>query len=62
MCLRTSAHSFYAIRVFCCRLRIPLAKATITSTPSGESRIVIGESVRDYDVYIMNTVSRHVAR
>lgn len=37
------------------RLRIPLAKAQITQTPSGESKIKIQESVRDYDVYIMNT-------
>ncbi|KAI5451609.1 hypothetical protein NCC49_001591 [Naganishia albida] len=37
------------------RLRIPLAKAYISSTPSGESKIKIIESVRDYDVYILNT-------
>lgn len=38
------------------RLRIPLAKAIIHQSPSGETKITIAESVRDYDVYILNTV------
>ncbi|WVW85524.1 hypothetical protein I302_107562 [Kwoniella bestiolae CBS 10118] len=37
------------------RLRIPLARASITQPPSGETRVTITESVRDYDVYILNT-------
>jgi len=37
------------------RLRIPLAKAIIHQSPSGETKITIAESVRDYDVYILNT-------
>jgi hypothetical protein len=39
------------------RLRIPLARANIHQPPSGETKVTIVESVRDYDVYI-NTVSR----
>lgn len=39
------------------RLGIPLAKATIIQPPSGETKVTIVESVRDYDVYILNTVS-----
>lgn len=37
------------------RLRIPLARANIHQPPSGETKITIVESVRDYDVYILNT-------
>ncbi|WWD02295.1 hypothetical protein V865_000334 [Kwoniella europaea PYCC6329] len=37
------------------RLRLPLARANITQPPSGETRVTITESVRDYDVYILNT-------
>jgi hypothetical protein len=40
------------------RLRIPLARANIHQPPSGETKVTIVESVRDYDVYILNTVSR----
>jgi ribose-phosphate pyrophosphokinase len=39
------------------RLGIPLAKANIIQPPSGETKVTIVESVRDYDVYILNTVS-----
>ncbi|WWD19149.1 hypothetical protein CI109_103607 [Kwoniella shandongensis] len=37
------------------RLRIPLARANIHQPPSGETKVTIVESVRDYDVYILNT-------
>ncbi|KGB76428.2 ribose-phosphate pyrophosphokinase [Cryptococcus deuterogattii R265] len=37
------------------RLRIPLARANISQPPSGETKITIVESVRDCDVYIINT-------
>ncbi|EIW68263.1 hypothetical protein TREMEDRAFT_63433 [Tremella mesenterica DSM 1558] len=37
------------------RLGIPLARATILQPPSGETKVTITESVRDYDVYILNT-------
>lgn len=37
-------------------LRIPLARANIVHPPSGETKVTIVESVRDYDVYILNTV------
>ncbi|WVQ80189.1 hypothetical protein IAT38_002294 [Cryptococcus sp. DSM 104549] len=37
------------------RLRIPLARANISQPPSGETKVTIVESVRDYDVYIVNT-------
>jgi phosphoribosylpyrophosphate synthetase len=39
------------------RLNIPVAKANIVQPPSGETKVTITESVRDYDVYILNTVS-----
>lgn len=39
------------------RLRIPLARANISQPPSGETKVTIVESVRDCDVYILNTVS-----
>jgi len=38
------------------RLGIPLARADIHQPPSGETKVTIVESVRDYDVYILNTV------
>lgn len=38
-------------------LNIPVAKANIVQPPSGETKVTITESVRDYDVYILNTVS-----
>ncbi|AAW44665.2 ribose-phosphate diphosphokinase, putative [Cryptococcus deneoformans JEC21] len=37
------------------RLRIPLARANISQPPSGETKVTIVESVRDCDVYILNT-------
>ncbi|KAL7422559.1 hypothetical protein Q5752_003207 [Cryptotrichosporon argae] len=37
------------------RLRIPLAQAEVVQPPSGETKVTIIESVRDYDVYILNT-------
>ncbi|WVQ71973.1 hypothetical protein IAR50_001516 [Cryptococcus sp. DSM 104548] len=37
------------------RLRIPLARANIVQPPSGETKVTIVESVRDCDVYIVNT-------
>ncbi|OCF31553.1 ribose-phosphate pyrophosphokinase [Kwoniella heveanensis CBS 569] len=37
------------------RLRIPLARANVHQPPSGETKVTITESVRDYDVYILNT-------
>ncbi|KAK8854706.1 hypothetical protein IAR55_003445 [Kwoniella newhampshirensis] len=37
------------------RLRIPLARANIHQPSSGETKVTIVESVRDYDVYILNT-------
>ena len=40
------------------RLNIPVARANIVQPPSGETKVTIVESVRDYDVYILNTVSR----
>lgn len=40
------------------RLGIPLARANVVQPPSGETKVTIVESVRDYDVYILNTVSR----
>jgi phosphoribosylpyrophosphate synthetase len=40
------------------RLNIPVARANIVQPPSGETKVTIAESVRDYDVYILNTVSR----
>jgi phosphoribosylpyrophosphate synthetase len=39
------------------RLNIPVARANIVQPPSGETKVTITESVRDYDVYILNTVS-----
>ena len=40
-----------------CSLRIPVARANISQPPSGETKVTILESVRDYDCYILNTVS-----
>nr|ODN94399.1 ribose-phosphate pyrophosphokinase [Cryptococcus depauperatus CBS 7855] len=37
------------------RLRIPLGRANISQPASGETKVTIVESVRDYDVYILNT-------
>ncbi|MCO5549680.1 hypothetical protein L7F22_003153 [Adiantum nelumboides] len=37
------------------RLGLPLGKATVTRNESGESIIRIAESVREHDVYIINT-------
>ncbi|KAL1413562.1 hypothetical protein Q8F55_001336 [Vanrija albida] len=37
------------------RLNIPLARANVSQPPSGETKVTIVESVRDYDVYILNT-------
>lgn len=37
------------------RLSIPLARANIHQPPSGETKVTIVESVRDHDVYILNT-------
>ncbi|CAK9780649.1 phosphoribosyl pyrophosphokinase [Cutaneotrichosporon oleaginosum] len=37
------------------RLGIPIAKANVSQPPSGETKVTIVESVRDYDVYILNT-------
>ncbi|RSH88314.1 uncharacterized protein EHS24_000850 [Apiotrichum porosum] len=37
------------------RLGIPLARANVQQPPSGETKVTIVESVRDYDVYILNT-------
>ncbi|KAK1927200.1 phosphoribosyltransferase-like protein [Papiliotrema laurentii] len=37
------------------RLNIPVARANIVQPPSGETKVTIAESVRDYDVYILNT-------
>lgn len=42
-------------RLIAKRLGIPLAKANIIQPPSGETKVTIVESVRDYDVYILNT-------
>lgn len=42
------------------RLGIPLAKANIIQPPSGETKVTIVESVRDYDVYILNTAAGSV--
>ncbi|GFZ50892.1 ribose-phosphate diphosphokinase [Saitozyma sp. JCM 24511] len=42
------------------RLRIPLARANIHQPPSGETKVTIVESVRDYDVYILNTCAGEV--
>ena len=39
------------------RLGIPLARATVIQPPSGETKVTIVESVRDFDVYILNTAS-----
>lgn len=39
------------------RLGIPVARANVIQPPSGETKVTIVESVRDYDVYILNTVS-----
>lgn len=39
------------------RLGIPIARANVVQPPSGETKVTIVESVRDYDVYIVNTVS-----
>ncbi|ODN85459.1 ribose-phosphate pyrophosphokinase 2 [Cryptococcus wingfieldii CBS 7118] len=43
------------------RLRIPLARANIVQPPSGETKVTIVESVRDYDVYIVNTGAGSIA-
>lgn len=37
------------------RLGLPLGKATVTRNESGESIVRIAESVREHDVYIINT-------
>ena len=37
------------------RLGLPLSKATVTRNESGESIVRIAESVREHDVYIINT-------
>ncbi|CED83953.1 phosphoribosyl pyrophosphokinase [Phaffia rhodozyma] len=37
------------------RLNVPLAKCTITKNAAGESQVKMLESVREYDVYILNT-------
>ena len=39
------------------RLGIPLARANVVQPGSGETKVTITESVRDFDVYILNTVS-----
>ena len=39
------------------RLGIPLARANVVQPASGETKVTITESVRDFDVYILNTVS-----
>ncbi|ODN83505.1 ribose-phosphate pyrophosphokinase 2 [Cryptococcus amylolentus CBS 6039] len=43
------------------RLRIPLARANIVQPPSGETKVTIVESVRDCDVYIVNTGAGSIA-
>ncbi|ORY35708.1 phosphoribosyltransferase-like protein [Naematelia encephala] len=42
------------------RLGIPLARASILQPLSGETKVTITESVRDYDVYILNTCAGEV--
>ncbi|BEJ14053.1 hypothetical protein CspHIS471_0312270 [Cutaneotrichosporon sp. HIS471] len=42
------------------RLGIPIAKANVSQPPSGETKVTIVESVRDYDVYILNTGAGNV--
>lgn len=42
------------------RLRIPVARANISQPPSGETKVTILESVRDYDCYILNTCAGEV--
>lgn len=37
------------------RLNVPLAKCSITKNAAGESQVKMLESVREYDVYILNT-------
>lgn len=38
-----------------CRLGVPLAKVAITKNAAGESTVKMLESVREFDVYIINT-------
>ncbi|ORX38409.1 phosphoribosyltransferase-like protein [Kockovaella imperatae] len=42
------------------RLHIPLARATVVQPGSGETKVTITESVRDFDVYILNTCAGEV--
>jgi len=42
------------------RLGIPVARASIIQPGSGETKVTITESVRDYDVYILNTCAGEV--
>ncbi|WFD05656.1 ribose-phosphate diphosphokinase [Malassezia vespertilionis] len=39
----------------CKRLNVPLGKATVKMNEAGETTVCMFESVRDYDVYIINT-------
>jgi ribose-phosphate pyrophosphokinase len=39
----------------CCSLGQPLGRATVTRNDAGESIVRIAESVREHDVYIINT-------